>query len=58
MTTIMQLLVATAVESPEESVTRAVKENVPAWVGVPVIAPVVASRFRPDGRFPEASENV
>ena len=36
--------------APPLSVTCAVKLNVPAVVGVPLITPVVAFRFRPAGR--------
>jgi len=34
------------------STTFAVKENVPVWVGVPVIAPVDTFRFSPGGNDP------
>lgn len=38
-----------------ESVTLTVKVDVPAAVGVPVIAPVLPFKFKPAGRLPEAS---
>jgi hypothetical protein len=40
------------------SVTLAVKLEVPPVVGVPVIAPVEATRESPAGRLPEASDHV
>ncbi len=39
--------------APGVSVTRAVKFDVPAAVGVPVIAPVDVLRESPAGRLPE-----
>jgi hypothetical protein len=41
-----------------ESVTVAVKLDVPVTVGVPEIAPVVADRVRPAGRLPEVTDHV
>lgn len=41
-----------------ESVTWIVNENVPAVVGVPVIAPVVVFRVSPGGSEPEVTEKV
>ena len=41
-----------------ESVTVAVKLDVPVAVGVPEIAPVVADRVRPAGRLPEVTDHV
>jgi hypothetical protein len=41
-----------------ESVTVTAKENGPAVVGVPVIAPVVAFSVRPGGSAPELTVNV
>ena len=56
---IPQLLVmATACTPPVESVTLTVKENGPAVVGVPVIAPVVGLRLKPVGNDPEFSAKV
>jgi len=55
-TTVMVQLAVAAV--PVESTTLAVKLYVPAVVGVPVMAPVLAFKFRPAGRFPLAIENV
>ena len=50
--TMVQVLLAVLVWLLEESVTWAVKENVPAWVGVPVMAPVEVFNVRPGGRVP------
>jgi hypothetical protein len=41
-----------------ESVTVAVKLDVPVAVGVPEITPVVADRVRPAGRLPEVTDQV
>ena len=40
------------------SVTMTVKLEVPAVVGVPVMAPVLAFRLRLAGRVPEDSDQV
>jgi hypothetical protein len=54
-----QLLVVVVAWTPGvESVTLTVKENGPAVVGVPVIAPVVVFSVRPPGSEPEAIANV
>jgi len=54
-----QLLVVVVAWTPGvESVTLTVKENGPALVGVPVIAPVVVLSVRPPGNDPEAIANV
>ena len=55
VTLMVQLMVA---EVPVESTTFAVKLYVPAVVGVPVMAPVVAFNVRPAGRLPAEIENV
>ncbi len=44
--------------APTLSVTLAVKLEVPEVVGVPVMAPVEATRDSPAGRLPEASAHV
>ena len=44
--------------TPVESVTLMVKVELPAVVGVPVIAPVMVFNIRPAGRDPDAIENV
>jgi hypothetical protein len=58
--TIEQLLVLVLVPAavPRESTTWAVKLNVPAVVGVPVIAPVVEFNVNPAGSEPAVIENV
>src|SRR5579864_6631051 len=57
--TIAQDWVAVPVaELPEESTTWDVNKKVPAWVGVPVIAPVEELRVRPLGSAPETIEKV
>ena len=43
---------------PAESVTRAVKLNVPVDVGVPLMAPLEALSVRPLGKAPAASDQV
>jgi hypothetical protein len=54
----MEQLVLVASGVPEvESVTVAVKLNVPAVVGVPVMAPLAVS-VNPVGSEPEVIENV
>jgi len=54
-----QLLVVAVAWTPGvESVTLTVKENGPALVGVPVMAPVVVFSVRPAGSEPEAIANV
>ncbi len=56
---ILQLLVVVVAWTPGvESVTLTVKENGPAEVGVPVIAPVVVSSVNPAGSEPEAIAKV
>ena len=45
-------------ESPNESVTSAVKVDVPAAVGVPEIIPLLRSSKRPAGSEPFATEKV
>jgi hypothetical protein len=40
------------------SVTRTVKFDVPATIGVPVIAPVTAPNVRPSGRDPEVIDHA
>jgi hypothetical protein len=49
-TTMLRFAVAVA---EVESVTFAVKENVPVEVGVPVISPVLTFNVRPGGKLPE-----
>jgi hypothetical protein len=44
--------------APRESVTRTVKVNVPAVVGVPVIRPGLAASSSPGGGSPETSVHV
>lgn len=46
------------VELPDESTTWAVKEKVPACVGVPVIAPVLEFNVSPVGKLPVTIEYV
>ncbi len=41
-----------------ESVTFTVKLDEPEAVGVPDMIPVLELRVRPEGKFPEGSENV
>ena len=43
---------------PAEFVALTVKLNVPAVVGVPVIAPVVPFKFKPGGRLPLTISHV
>jgi len=52
LTTMVQLVVVVPAAVPVESTTLAVKLNVPAVVGVPVMAPVDAFNVRPAGRLP------
>jgi hypothetical protein len=52
------LVVAVACTPGVESVTVTVKENDPAAVGVPVIAPELAFSVKPGGRLPVAMANV
>jgi hypothetical protein len=54
---ILKLLVA-VVGVEDESVTRTVKFEVPAVVGVPVILPVEAFRAKPPGSAPVAIDQV
>ena len=42
----------------EESVASTVKEDWPTMLGVPVMAPVDASRVSPGGREPEVIDQV
>ena len=58
ITVIVQLAVVVPAAVPVESTTFAVKLNVPAVVGVPVMAPVLAFNVRPAGRLPLLIENV
>ena len=55
---IEQLLVVVPAAVPRESTTWAVKLNVPAVVGVPVIAPVELFKVKPVGNAPAVIENV
>ena len=55
---IVQFAVVVPAAVPVESTTLAVKENGPAVVGVPVMAPVLAFNIRTGGRFPTVIENV
>ena len=52
---IVQFVVVVRAVPPVESVTFTVNEKVPAAVGVPVIAPVVAFRLRPAGSVEPAA---
>jgi len=45
-------MLSALVTFPAEFVALIVKLDVPAVVGVPVIAPVVAFKFKPVGRLP------
>ena len=55
----LQLLVVVVAWTPRvESVTVTWKENGPAVVGVPVIAPVDEFSVRPAGKFPVMIEKV
>lgn len=56
--TILQFDVAVPEELPRESTTCAVKLNVPAAVGVPVMAPVFGFSVRPSGNTPAEIANV
>ena len=58
LTIMVQLAVAVPAALPVESTTVAVKLNVPAVVGVPVMAPVLAFNVRPAGRLPPVIEYV
>jgi len=58
LTVMVQLVVAVPAEVPVESTTFAVKLNAPGVVGVPVIAPVLAFKAKPAGRFPLIMEYV
>lgn len=53
-----QEIVTVPAAPPTESTTRALKLKTPAAVGVPVMAPVFASRFSPPGRLPELIEKT
>lgn len=55
LTTMESALVAVALTV---SVARAVKFDAPDAVGVPVIAPLAASRDNPAGRLPEEMDHV
>ena len=52
--TILRLLVVL----PAEFVALTVKLNVPATIGIPVIAPVVSFRFKPAGSIPSETDHV
>ena len=54
----LQFAVAVPAAVPVESTTWAVKLNVPAVVGVPVMAPVDVLSDRPAGRAPLMMEKV
>ena len=54
----LQFAVVVPACEPVESTTCAVKLNVPAVVGVPVIAPVEAFNVNPGGNDPLMIENV
>ena len=54
----VKLAVAVSAVGEVESVTRIVKETFPAWVGVPVMAPVVEFSDNPAGNWPEAIDHV
>ena len=54
----LQFAVVVPACEPVESTTLAVKLNVPAWVGVPVIAPVEVFSVKPGGNEPLVMENV
>ena len=56
--TVMVQLVVVPAAVPVKSTTFAVKLNVPAVVGVPVMAPVLAFNVRPAGRLPLLIEYV
>jgi len=56
--TILQLVVVVPDALPVESTTCAVKLNVPAVVGVPVMAPVELFSVKPAGSDPLVMENV
>jgi hypothetical protein len=56
--TILQLVDVVPAAVPLESTTWAVKVNVPAVVGVPVMLPVDGSSVRPAGSEPLVIENV
>jgi len=51
-------MLSTLVTLPAEFVALTVKLDVPAVVGVPVIAPVVAFKFKPVGRLPAVTAHV
>jgi hypothetical protein len=53
-----QLAVVVPAAVPVESTTLAVKSKGPAVVGVPLMAPVLASSVSTGGRFPLLIENV
>ena len=57
-TVILQLISLILDLRPEESMISTVKLNVPAVVGVPVMAPVVAFSVKPGGRLPARIEKV
>jgi hypothetical protein len=54
----LQFAVVVPAALPVESTTWAVKLNVPAMVGVPVIAPVEVFSVKPAGSEPLVIENV
>ena len=55
---IVQLMLVVSGMPEVESMTVAVKLNVPAAVGVPVMAPVLVLSVSPVGSEPEVIENV
>ena len=56
--TMLQFAVFVPAAVPVESTTWAVKVNVPAAVGVPVMAPVEGFSVKPVGSEPLVMENV
>ena len=56
--TVIERLVEAVAGILSESVTCTVKLLTPGWVGVPVIAPVLAFRARPAGKVPLATVQV
>ena len=55
---VLQFEVAVPAEFPRESTTCAVKLNIPAVVGVPVIAPAEGFKVSSSGNVPAEMENV
>jgi len=58
ITVMVQLVVVVPAAVPVASTTFAVKLNVPAVVGTPVMAPVLEFNVRPAGRLPLLIEYV